>query len=559
MGPMLLNSHIFIKFIKIWQLTIGPDGFIIGEIKNMARKTTDLQLKLLGIVPRLKDRTGVLEPEEIVALSALLSFKGKSVKTLLREIKESEKDLDETVRKILLNSSLRGHASMATTPTLAVTWEGSKFLDLMLTGIVFASGLMASGRRTETVPEDIVYPSSIAKNKTAKKLFEKTSIENIKFFNFLLNRKIVKDEARKILQYGIIGVGTMTLPIESIIGFKKEYENEKEWMPEEGGLFLEKIEANLKELGIDLLYPTRLAAPRDVYPYGNIFKNPNQDNLARDLAKRYRLEDLTELISLSQTITSGLRKKMTDLWRQTKSMVKKKRIVRGWPKILNLRREITRDYNAAVEAQVLSSVAWCVWTEKKRHRTCFLIADSLYYSAERARKVLQKMEKGIGRENLSKKQVDQIDRVFSVPPTIRKKFLFGFLKRALASLNAYQNLINLGIKPGDAIFVVPRGLRIDVLQSYNIYNLISGYYPLRLCLTADEQIQRLTEREVFKIKKLLKKENLGWLAKQIVPKCHLCGFCPEKNFCGKIKALVPDYDENFHQKMHRSLSKLAET
>ena len=521
------------------------------------KKTTDLKLKLLGIVPKMVDRTGVLQPEEIVALSALLTFKGKSVKSLLKEIKESGKDFKETIEKILLNSSLRGHASMATTPTLAITWEGSKFLDLMLTGIVFSSGLMASGRRTGTTDDDIVVPTSISKNKEARKLYKQTSSENISFFNYLLEKGIGKDEARKILQYGIIGVGTMTLPIESIIGFKKEYENEKEWMPEEAGLFLAKIESNLKELGINLLYPTRMSAPRDTYPYANIFKNPGKSNLARDLAKKYSLDNLTEVVSVSQVITPGLKKEMTDLWRETKKMVKNKRTKKDWLKILNLRREITRDYNTAVEANVLSAVAWCVWTEKKRHRTCFLIADSLYYSAERARKVFEKLEKGIVKEKLTERQIDKINRVFSLPPTIRKKFLFGYLNRVLVSLKAYQNLIDLGVGPADAAFVIPRGLRIDVFQRFNLYNLISGYYPLRLCTTADEQIQRLTEREVFKIKKFLKEQGFAWLAKQIVPKCHLCGFCSERNFCGKIKALVPDYDQEFHQKMHRSLSKLA--
>jgi hypothetical protein len=527
---------------------------IIGEM----RKTTDLQLKLLGIVPRLKDQTGVLEPEEIVALSALLTFKGKSVRTLLKEIKESEKDFDKTIRNVLLNSSLRGHASMATTPTLAVTWEGSKFLDLLLTGIVFASGLMASGRRTGTTNEDIIYPTSISQNKEAKKLYTLTSKENIGFFNDLLGKGIEKDEARKILQYGLVGVGTMTLPIESIIGFKKEYENEKAWMPEEAGLFLKEIEANLKNLGVDLLYPTRLAAPRDVYPYANIFKNPRQTNLARDLAQKYRLDNLTEIVSFSANLTPGLKKRTLELWRKTRSMVEKKRIQKDWLKILDLRRKIARDYNLAIEAQVFSTVAWCVWTEKKRHRTCFLIADSLYYSADRAGQVLRKFSSAIKRERLTAKGVEVINRVFSVPPIIRKKFLFGYLNRALESFNTYQALIELGIPVSDAIFVIPRGLRIDVLQRYNLYNLISGYYPLRLCTTADEQIQRLTEKEVVKIKKILKEKNLGWLAKQIVPKCHLCGFCSEKNFCAKIKSLVPDYNETFHQKMHRSLGKLAE-
>ena len=69
----------------------------------------------------------------------------------------------------------------------------------------------------------------------------------IRFFNSLLARGLKKDESSKILQYGIYGTGIIQLPIESIIGVKKEYEREKEWMPEEVGLLLQKIERETKK------------------------------------------------------------------------------------------------------------------------------------------------------------------------------------------------------------------------------------------------------------------------------------------------------------------------
>ncbi len=54
-------------------------------------------------------------------------------------------------------------------------------------------------------------------------------------------------------------------------------------MPEEIGWLLNKIEKELKRNGVDLLYVTRLAAPRNTYPYPNIFKNPQKSSLVRDL------------------------------------------------------------------------------------------------------------------------------------------------------------------------------------------------------------------------------------------------------------------------------------
>ena len=71
--------------------------------------TRNLKVKFLGITPVLKDKTGVLNPQEIVALSALLTFKGKSIKKLFEEIEGKEGKVSDKIKKILHKSSLRGH------------------------------------------------------------------------------------------------------------------------------------------------------------------------------------------------------------------------------------------------------------------------------------------------------------------------------------------------------------------------------------------------------------------------------------------------------------------
>ncbi|MDP3995795.1 MAG: hypothetical protein Q8P74_00910, partial [bacterium] len=236
--------------------------------------TSNLKIKFLGITPVLKDETGVLNPQEIVALSALLTFKGKSIKKLLNDIKKKEGNISEKIKSILQKSSLRGHASMATTPSLCLTYEGSKFLDWVLTGLYFSSSLVSSGRRTNTAEKDIVYPKAIFRSKKAREIYHLISKNNIDLHNYFLSKGVSKDEARKILQQGLYGTGIIQLPIESIVAIKREYDMEKEWMPEEVGMLLEKIEKDAKKLGIDWLYATRTAAPRTVYPYPNVFKNP---------------------------------------------------------------------------------------------------------------------------------------------------------------------------------------------------------------------------------------------------------------------------------------------
>jgi len=520
--------------------------------------TKNLKLKFLGITPVFTDKTGVLNPQEIAAFSALLTFKGKSIKKLLEDTLKKGKGLDERIGTILQKSSLIGHASVATTPSFCVNFEGSKFLDSALTGIVFSSSLVSSGRRTETTEKDIVFPSKIFLNKKAKKIYQKSSERIISFFNSLLSQGIQKDEASKILQYGIYGTGVIQLPVETIVGLKREYTAEKEWMPEEIGLLLEKIEKELKKLGIDLLYATRQAAPRNTFPYPNIFKDPRKSNLVRELRKKEKTTDNPKLVSVDAIITPGLKKKLAELEKRKKITFSSfKKIKKNWPDLLFLLQEILRDYNSALRIKVLSSVPWRVWGEKKRHRTCPQIIESIYYAINRASEKFKKFKKPIQQRKINKALLKEIEEVFSIPPSIKqnKKLLADYLSVSLEAFESYQNLIKLKIKPRDAIFLIPRAVKNDILQEYDLYNLLTGYYPLRICPTAEEEMRRNSLREVVKIKNALAKKGLGFLNKFMGPKCEVVGFCPEEKNCPMILNSVKKYNEKFHQEMKEELKK----
>ncbi len=518
--------------------------------------TSDLNLKFLGITPVLKDETGFLNPQEIVALSSMATFKGKSIKSLLKDIEKKGENLSEKIKGILQRSSLRGHASIATTPTLCLTYEGSKFLDSVLTGIVFSSSLASSGRRTETSEKDIVFPDKIYLNRRTREMYSKTSERIIKFFNMLLEKGIPKDEASKILQYGIYGTGIIHLPVESIVGLKREYELEREWMPEEIGILLREIEKKLKNLGLDWLYATREAAPRNIYPYPNIFKGPDSSNLTRELRCKEKLSEGTKLISVDILTTPGLKRKLDNLAKEIeRAFGSSKQIKKNWLRLIALRQEVFRDYNGALRIRVLSTIPWRIWGEKKRHRTCPQIIESIYYCVERAVGKFNKFKEQIKRGKINKNLVKEIEEVFSVPPSIKQKpeFLAEYLLTALQSFESYQNLLKLKIKPREAIFLIPRAVKIDILQEYDLYNLLTGYYPLRLCQTAEEEMRRNTLKEVLEIKKALTKRGYGWLNKFIVPKCQIVGFCPEEKSCGMILNAVKNYNEKFHQEMKEEL------
>jgi len=518
--------------------------------------TKDIKVKFLGITPVAEDETGIMTPQQIVALSGLLTYSGKSIETILKEAQASGKDVDKKIAAVLRKSSLKGHASMATTPVLSFSYEASKFIDSGLTGIVFASAIMASGRRTDTVAEDIVYPAAMEKNKEAEAVYRAASERNIDVFNHLLGCGVNKDEASKILQYGIYGTGIIQFPIESLVTLKREYEAESDWMPEDIGFLIAAVERELARYGVDLLYATRLVAPRNNYPYPNIFKDPEVSNFARDISLENRGGDNFKIVSSDFAVTKELKKRLEMLENNIKKATADKANLKDkWMELLQERQQIARDYALSANVKIYSSIAWRVWGDKKRHRTVPMVVDSVYYCIQLAIDVMRSLKENITARELTHVMVDKIDAVFSVPPAVRgdNEFLYEYLERVSDSLRAYAKLIDLGIKPRDAIFVVPRGLRLNTVQDYNFYNLIAGYYPLRICSTAEEELRRLSIKEVVAIKNLLQQKGLDWLGRHITPKCHCAGFCLEDKCCGMIANLTAGYDEKFHKEIHSDL------
>ena len=527
-----------------------------ATLHNIMLSTKDIKVKFLGITPRLEDETGVLTSQQIVALSGLLTYSGKSIEAILKETQDSGKDLGKKIAAVLRKSSLKGHASMATTPVLSFSYEASKFIDSGLTGIVFASAIMASGRRTDTVADDIVYPEAMERNKEAQAVYRAASERNIDVFNHLLAGGISKDEASKILQYGIYGTGIIQLPIESLVTLRREFDAEIDWMPEDIGFLISAIERELERYGVDLLYATRLAAPRNNYPYPNIFKNPDVSNFARDISLENRGGDNFKIVSSDFAVTKGLEKRLRLLEEEIKEAAADKDNLKDkWMGLLQTRQQIARDYSLSANIKIYSSIAWRVWGDKKRHRTVPMVVDSVYYCARSAATLIESLKEKILSRDLSHAMIDSIDCVFSVPPAVRSdnEFLYEYLERALDSLQAYVKLIDMGIKARDAIFVVPRGLRLNTVQDYNLYNLIAGYYPLRICSTAEEELRRLSIKEVVAIKNLLQQKGLDWLGRHIVPKCHCAGFCLEDKCCGAVSGLTSGYNEAFHKEIHRDL------
>ncbi len=144
-----------------------------------------------------------------------------------------------------------------------------------------------------------------------------------------------------------------------------------------------------------------------------------------------------------------------------------------------------------------------------------------------------------------------------MPPSVKNdnNLLRIWLERFIDSMNTYNNLVEMGVQKSDAIQVVPRGLKLGVIKTYNFYNLTTGYMSLRLCSTAEPEMNRITQAE----RKLFMESGLSQEVKDLIStKCHYTGFCHEEKSCGLVKSINPSYSQEFHSSFRKEREKNIE-
>ena len=127
---------------------------------------------------------------------------------------------------------------------------------------------------------------------------------------------------------------------------------------------------------------------------------------------------------------------------------------------------------------------------------------------------------------------------YVVPPKIKKnKVAFIKYRDILSDIQkSYNELINLGIEPEDARFVLPNAAKTRIMVTMNCVALLH-FFDLRSCSLAQWEIRNLSD----KMLEICKKE-LPVVFKDAGSRCISLGYCPEssKRSCGKypIKSKV---------------------
>jgi hypothetical protein len=440
---------------------------------------------------------------------------------------------------------------MTTSTDLWIALQGdcSKLVDAAFTGASFGSSLMPSGRRVGIDREQIVFPNAIAKKPLVSRIYEQASRNNIETYEILQKVGVDKQEAAKIVQYGHRGGGFMFVPLETVIGFVKEGENftSRAFLPDEFISVSQQIADFAKGNGMDIIYEARKASPRACYPNRNIFHN--RDNSASERADKNLggVLDIPIPLKFSAETTpkmlERIRHYLTERDRMTSSIHSTRK---DWRGTLWELEKLVEDYNGSVSLKTAANISMRVWGEVKRHRTLSQITEPIYHAVARALKTIDEFN---GDYANPLNVIKQFDRVLSIPKSVATSpdNLKLWISTFSNALNAYRDLTEM-VEPKDAVMVIPRGIKVVCEKEFDLFNLTLGYMPLRLCSTAEPEMNALTKQESQFI---LNSDAPREIKNLIGPKCYAVGFClePGKNYekCKKVNVVAPGYDSDKHK------------
>jgi thymidylate synthase ThyX len=486
-----------------------------------------------------------ITPDEFVYGASGITYKGMGSIDELRRMKLEDEEFSTKLQKSIIKSAGAGHASLATTPGFWMIMEGnsSKLVDSIFTGAVFSSSLMPSGRRVPISKEEILVPKGIHESgKDAEEIYLKVLNETIQAYEDLQTKGVPKQEASKIVPYGHSGGGFAFMPLETLVYFSRLAERNPLAMPEEGKEIIDQLENFIHKHGMGITYESRKEAPRTSCVNPNIFtfeKTFAEEQFEKDSERIYAGP---KLISLRDIPSEERTKRIEQYFKNKKEMLKF--VGDEWKESLSELEGIVTDFNDSVRVALIDSISWRVWGEVKRHRTLSQTPQSVYNAVR----------------DLIKKENYILDKACSIPESVKNNAenLEIWRKTFSDSIHAYKDLVKGGIKESDAVALIPRGLRLAVVKDLDLYSMTTGFMSLRLCNTCEPEMRRTTERERDLICSLsidgVSSPEESPVKRLIVPKCQYGGFCPESDYktcCGKVKQVVPNYNEEMHKAIWR--------
>jgi len=472
----------------------------------------DIGVKLLSYGPRtrlkLNGRDFRVEPDLLIALEGIGTFKGVTLEERLQELLKAGKDLERVAFKMHRESTRRGHASLTT--SLSLQFEVnvcSRVASMLLVSPPFASYLQESQRRRRLQSSDFMIPEEIASNQALKREFERVVSSSYEAYGWMIERGIELEDARYVLPLASKTSLFISSSLESLIGFVlRSREDSSEYYPEELALIGRLIEEKVSSIAPALLRARMdFKAPLPTYPYANPYKP--EDPLMESIIADAGYPDKPMLLALNV-----------------------------YPRAVEHAGNLLRDpsmaasLNPFIQALFLEPLSLAAYHQSIRHRTVPTAVESIYSAAKRA--------------------LEDSRRNLIIPPKVKssENIMRRFYDTIQAMLESYQRFLDEDVRPSDAIYLLPQALKIYVVRMYNAFNLLwpQGYVATRTCSRAQWE-----EREVaYEIWRKIR-ERYPELGELMGEKCKILGYCPEKEWC-PIILKYRSYGDEEHKRLQRT-------
>ncbi len=536
----------------------------------------DLSVNNLGFWPRLDIQDPKLKEifeeqfgriflggDELVAYSQSLVSKGRGSKFVEEDILKDIANPDKPdIGKIVFNKTAsgigRGH-SLGGLSGVLLEVHGTKMIDSGLTGLVSSRSLVTSGRRRETKTSELVVPSSLLKKPILLDCYLKISkdvasvagdfkqkfkgIEGIETFN-------------KITPYNGPADLLIVLPLDTIATLDFEVRGDREnpngnFLPRELWNLSDMFREITQEAGMGIMHNQRKEVARDTYFHYNVFKDPSFSNYALEVAEENGMSLHPFIVDSSKQSTVGFRRelqRLKTLFNESRATSDPVELAERAMKSMLAMREFVGEYNEAVRVKVADSLSWRVWSEQKRHATLRQHVESIYSAAQRAYEQVKDIWPAIERAhdfngvNVMENVLGDLEKSIVINDKIKRKpeLLIPYAYHSARQLMFFGEMLESGIEPRDALYIVPRNTRLRTIENYDLTNLVNMELPLRLCIECEPE-RYATSWE----KRDIIADAVPEIGYFLSPKCNN-GLCTERNYCKHITGMRT-YNAEIHK------------
>ena len=542
----------------------------------------DLKINVLGFWPRwdikdenlkriFKEKFGrdFLGGDELVSYSQSLVSHGMEFAKLEEEIlNDIENPENADFRDILFNKTAtgigRGH-SLGGLSGVVFGVHGTKMIDSGLTGLCASRSLVTSSRRRETNAGEIAIPYQFTIHPQLLKEYMQISEEVFNLSNEFKDKfgKLGGVETfNKVIPYNNPADLFIVLPLDTLSTITSEVRADKKnpngkFVPRELYALSEMFPQITKEIGQNIMFKQRVEVPRDTYLHYNVFKDPDFPNYALEKGKLTGMNINPVIIDVQKDFTDGFYEgleKLKRLFELTRGTNNPEKLHERSLECMYALKQFSNEYNEALRVKIADTLSWRVWSEQKRHSTLRQNVESVYSATDRAyngiKGVWPTIEKANSENDFEKinNMLGDLEKDIIIDDRLKrqKELIMPYIYETAKQLMFYGKLMDNDFTQRDALYIVPKNIRVRTLENYDLTNLIDLEFPLRLCNTCEPERKASSWRKRDLIAQVVPELNYF-----LEPKCSV-GFCTEGKYCNSITDMR-DYNQELHKETKQEM------